>query len=1670
VKRLYAISLFFVLILCSRAQTSSNAWVSYSQKYFKFPVYREGIYRLDSATLSNYFDLSTINPKNFQLFFKGKEQNIFIRGENDNKFNKNDYIDFYGNPNTREIDSLIYIDTIKYVPSPYLPLFSDTVYAFLTLNASISNKRYTYESDTNSVAYNAANYFYTENIFTSKNTYNSIWEFPDGATDPHYTQPEGYGYYFTKGQSAVTNFSNLNPYTAAPLTCYLRMSYAGASLNMYPADHEAEISYTDQSMNPVILSDTLFAGFPHMLRTFTLSSQNLSNNSNVTITSVANPSFATFDNGTILNYIYLKHAQTLNLAGKNSYRIFFDNSGTSKGFYNFSNFGFGATDSVLLYDVTNGRRIRTVRAGGQLRAVIPNSAGPQGFCFLASEADTIRVRKLRPVGQNGSFTNFKDPSATNPYAIIYNSALTSGAMQYQSYRQSPQGGSYNMIMAEMNELTDQFGYGAYKHPVAIRSFMKFLMDSLPVQPKYLLMIGKGVNPTDIGGAAEQAYNLVPTMGVPGNDNLLTSQLSSSLANAYSPEIPIGRLAAESNSEVTEYLAKLQVHENSAPAEWKKRVLHFVGGNDPTLTTVLASYLSNDSTIIADTLFGGNVLTFKKNTTAPIQVTISDSIKAAISHGCALLTFFGHGSEQGFDQAIDNPDDFDNKDKYPFVVANSCYSGNIHIPGRRSVSENFVFANQKGSVGFLAATSTGFVYALKNYTDWLYTALGKTKYNQGVGDIVKEAALNNSNNGDAIIRFTSLDMTLHGDPAMKITNGLLPDYQIANSDVSFKLSTSTFETKVKILNLGAAKSASMIVRIYRYFPNGDSVIVDTNKTGTLFRDSLKFTMPIDFVRGIGLNKFKVKVDFLNQIPESNEMNNSTIGTVDLFIPGGDILPVYPYKYAIVEKTPTITLKASTSDPFAPSTRYWFQLDTCDRFTAPIQSTLITSSGGVVEWNINLPFGDSTVYFWRVSKDSISPNSPFVWKESSFQTIGNKRGWGQAHFHQFKNDAYQFVAYKKDLRQFIFENSKYSIACRNGLYPYIWPTNISYFFNSITMSNWGCARNGWNIAVFDDISAQPQMFYKNDVPGSEPGQYNNCQCEDYALSYASFGKGDPSTCQFPAWKQDLESFLNQIPPNKYVLAFTMGIESDSNATISTYHESLYKAFDSIGAVSIRNTPDTVAYILFGRKGMLAGQGHEVKGAKKTDIIYLSDSIQTKWDNGFVASEMIGPSYKWNSLHWRVASLDLGRGDRTVLKVLGYKANGHMDTLATFPIDSTDVLDLGSYVDATMYPYMKLVALMSDKRYVTSPQLKRWQVLYDEAPECALNPLKGFASINDTLMEGDVVTFRFPIENVGVKDFRDSLVVTYWVEDDSRNKVMLPQKSKPKPFVPGQVIIDTVKVNSYQLSGSNGLWIFVNPLGNSKYQNEQYQFNNIGRYSFKVNKDVTNPLLDVTFDGIRILNGDIVSARPNILITLKDENKFLQLNDTGAFTVSLLTPDQGMKKVFFANDLLFTPASLPKNSCAINYNPALSTDGKYSLIVQAKDRSNNRSGLQSYQVDFTVDNKPTVTNVLNYPNPFSTSTKFVFTLTGSEVPEVFTIQIMTITGKVVREITRAELGHIHIGRNITDYSWDGRDAFGDRLGNGVYLYRVITKLNGESIEKSATGADKFFTKEFGKMVIMR
>jgi flagellar hook assembly protein FlgD len=94
----------------------------------------------------------------------------------------------------------------------------------------------------------------------------------------------------------------------------------------------------------------------------------------------------------------------------------------------------------------------------------------------------------------------------------------------------------------------------------------------------------------------------------------------------------------------------------------------------------------------------------------------------------------------------------------------------------------------------------------------------------------------------------------------------------------------------------------------------------------------------------------------------------------------------------------------------------------------------------------------------------------------------------------------------------------------------------------------------------------------------------------------------------------------------------------------------------------------------------------------------------------------------------------------------------------------------------------------------------------------------------------------------------------------------------------------------------------------------------------------------------------------------------------------------------------------------------------------------------------------------------------MTGSEIPEVFQIHIYTITGRLVKVIDLHETNDVRVGRNLTDYTWDGRDEFGDLLANGVYVYRVVAKTNGAEMKNRDEGVTRMFDNGYGKMYIMR
>ncbi len=83
-----------------------------------------------------------------------------------------------------------------------------------------------------------------------------------------------------------------------------------------------------------------------------------------------------------------------------------------------------------------------------------------------------------------------------------------------------------------------------------------------------------------------------------------------------------------------------------------------------------------------------------------------------------------------------------------------------------------------------------------------------------------------------------------------------------------------------------------------------------------------------------------------------------------------------------------------------------------------------------------------------------------------------------------------------------------------------------------------------------------------------------------------------------------------------------------------------------------------------------------------------------------------------------------------------------------------------------------------------------------------------------------------------------------------------------------------------------------------------------------------------------------------------------------------------------------------------------------------------------------------VVNYPNPFTDGTYFVYT-NNVEISEG-TIDVYTTSGK---KVVRLHIPPSATGPGENAVFWDGRDAAGDDVANGVYLFLVRVKQRGES-----------------------
>ncbi|HLG36217.1 MAG TPA: type IX secretion system sortase PorU, partial [Bacteroidia bacterium] len=209
-----------------------------------------------------------------------------------------------------------------------------------------------------------------------------------------------------------------------------------------------------------------------------------------------------------------------------------------------------------------------------------------------------------------------------------------------------------------------------------------------------------------------------------------------------------------------------------------------------------------------------------------------------------------------------------------------------------------------------------------------------------------------------------------------------------------------------------------------------------------------------------------------------------------------------------------------------------------------------------------------------------------------------------------------------------------------------------------------------------------------------------------------------------------------------------------------------------------------------------------------------------------------------------------------------------------------------------------------------------------------------------------------------------------------------------------------------------------------------------------DKRGPQIKLFMNDEKFVSGGITNDNPSVYAVISDESG---INTTGngiGHDMTVFVNDKSYKvNDFFETDLDSS------NKGKLNFPLALLSEGRHTLRLKAWDIFNNSS---ETTIDFYVSASKEITlqHVYNYPNPFTTHTRFIFEHNRACVPMSVQVQIFTVTGKLIKTIDKHMVCD---GFRNDDLVWDGRDDYGDKIGRGIYIYRLrIETADGFTADK--------------------
>lgn len=1231
--------LFLILGQVTSLLAQDNSWIDFQKTYYKVQTAKDGLHRIPAQTLSEAgLNLASADPRNLRMYHRGQEVAVFVSGENDGRLDPGDFIEFYGKKNDAALDYPLYQD-FDSIPNPYFNTHSDTVAYFLTLDSQ-PGRRMLQRAAPNTSAPLLPSYE-TERVQVYSDQYSLGIGYAFGFRLSSYDLGQGWmSALIRKGQAFPVTFINLG--TAVPgSTGKLQIGLVGRSENF----HDVRISVGPNAATQRVLTQKSFTGFAYPQLELDLRASDFSLDGTL-IVQVLPEGPDNVDNISLsfARIVFAKQVPT----GDFTKEIFETKNASGRILLSEVSASYVGLE---ISDPMNPQRVTFSSEGGAL-SFQAGEANADSKILIQNESEIVSIDRA----QRRTFRNLLSEEAN--YLIVGHQELEQSTTLYDNpqeayaaHRSSPEGGGFDVLTVNMDELYDQFAYGE-RTPLAI---FQFLRNYYPIyKPSHLLLAGRAMAIYSTGRSQGVTYfyrnnpgifgfqDLVPPGGYPFSDNTFVIGLDP--ANPDAPGMAVGRIPSKNAQDLANYLEKAIEKDAVGISEaWQKEVTHLGGGISEFELDRYFNFLNGFKNIAEGPFYGANVSTYRKRSNSVVEVI---DISGDLNEGRSLITFFGHGAptiidiEIGF--ASDPTLNYQNRGKYPVMLFNGCDYGSA-FSSVYTQGEDWVITPRKGAAILMANTSIGVDIYLRRYSDLFYTKAfsDSTLIYKTVGE-VKQAAEKAfvERYGLGALNYSHVEqMVMLGDPGVRIFPADKADYTILEEEVEIggfdgetvnSLSDS-LQISFVLRNIGRVDTDSVDYRVSRTLPEGTVINYDPIRISYIARaDTLFFSIPNQGLNSAGENTFTLEVNPSRRVDEMTLTNNMV--TLTEFIPLSGSLNISPMNFGIVPSA-EVTLLAQVPGKSVEERTIIMQVDRVPDFNSAFRKEIRISTRNLAEWSLQLAStSDSATYYWRSKLQDIQEEEADTWTTSSFSVIRESpSGWtqrmgpqlGQSQLDNLELEEqrkeWSYIPEKLGIEVFTVGSAVDSLSFRNTQF---YLDEIPQIIDNVNNANSRLCPNGsLGLVAFQEKALLPYLAIP--IPGFDILDSRACgRLPQVIQSIQNPWITTPG-------QTILQDYVRGVKDGDYVVIFTVG-----NVTFEDWPDQAYASLREFGAneATLRSLKTGDPYILYGRKGMQAGEAIEIVGNANFEVpdnqqtLSFSTELNGYLTSGVVITPRIGPARSW------------------------------------------------------------------------------------------------------------------------------------------------------------------------------------------------------------------------------------------------------------------------------------------------------------------------------------------------------------------------------------------------------------------------------------------------------------